>query len=124
MEDKNRDQQGGVHSANFGGQNEHKTKGPVAGAFIYAGICVVELVGIEPTTSPLRTARSPKLSYSPTWSIVASVSATLEFRNKPRSFFGAEKVIDQIITQLEIEITGVLRGILRIRVEDHNVGAL
>ena len=40
----------------------------------------MELVGIEPTTSPLRTARSPKLSYSPTLRIVASVSATREIR--------------------------------------------
>ncbi len=33
-------------------------------------VWMVELVGIEPTTSPLRTARSPKLSYSPTWPTV------------------------------------------------------
>lgn len=84
----------------------------------------MELVGIEPTTSPLRTARSPKLSYSPTIRGVASVSATREIRKNPRSFFLVEEVVDQVIAQLEIEITRVLRGILCIRVVDHDVGAL
>ena len=30
---------------------------------------VVELIGIEPTTSSLRTKRSPKLSYSPKYDL-------------------------------------------------------
>ena len=51
---------------------------------------LVELVGIEPTTSPLRTARSPKLSYSPTFRGIASVSATREIQKK-RDHFSALK---------------------------------
>src|SRR6185437_3853830 len=85
---------------------------------------LVELVGIEPTTSPLRTARSPKLSYSPTRPIVASVSATREIPNKPRSFFCVEEMVDQVVAKLEIEIARVLPGVLRIRVVDHDVRAL
>jgi hypothetical protein len=106
---------------------QHRLSANVLGVLPKATVdwvfCVVELVGIEPTTSPLRTARSPKLSYSPTWPNVASVPATREFPKNPSSFFRVEIMVDEIVTELEIEIASVLLGVLHIRVVDHDVRA-